>query len=131
MMPKRLYLVDEVPNLGPLESAAVLGLSVGEAYSILQVWYLLINGHFMLLHVEFEEGSPIPVWRDRAARYKKASVMMDTGIRPKDSAMAMESTMDEQWASRYRRHRLRYCRRHRRSRSKCRKQNVGHGKLKD
>ncbi|SAL95400.1 hypothetical protein [Absidia glauca] len=37
----------------------------------------------------------------------------------------------QQWASRHRRHRLRYRRRHHRSRSKCRKQNAGHGKLKD
>jgi hypothetical protein len=37
----------------------------------------------------------------------------------------------KQWASRHRRHRLCYRRRHRRSLSKCRKQNVGHGKLKD
>jgi hypothetical protein len=37
----------------------------------------------------------------------------------------------KQWASRHRCHRLCYRRRHRRSRSKSRKQNVGHGKLKD
>jgi hypothetical protein len=37
----------------------------------------------------------------------------------------------EQWASRHRRHRLRYCRCHRRSRSKVENKTVGHGELKD
>jgi hypothetical protein len=37
----------------------------------------------------------------------------------------------KQWTSRHRRHRLRYCRRHRRSRSKVENKNVGPGKLKD
>jgi hypothetical protein len=37
----------------------------------------------------------------------------------------------KQWASRHRRHRLRYGRRHRRSRSKVENKNVGYGKLKD
>jgi hypothetical protein len=37
----------------------------------------------------------------------------------------------KQWASCHCRHRLLYRRRHRRSRSKSRKYNVGHGKLKD
>jgi hypothetical protein len=37
----------------------------------------------------------------------------------------------KQWASRHRRHRLCYCRRHRRSRSKVESKNAGHGKLKD
>jgi hypothetical protein len=37
----------------------------------------------------------------------------------------------KQWASRHRRHRLRYRRRHRRNQSKVEDKNVGHGKLKD
>lgn len=43
-----------------LESAAVLRLCVEltEAYNIiiLQVWYLYIDIHFVLLHVEFDDG---------------------------------------------------------------------------
>jgi hypothetical protein len=37
----------------------------------------------------------------------------------------------KQWSSHHCRQRLRYCRRHRRSRSKVENKNVGHGKLKD
>jgi hypothetical protein len=37
----------------------------------------------------------------------------------------------KQWASRHRHHRLRYGRRHRRSRPKVENKTVGHGKLKD
>ncbi|SAM05736.1 hypothetical protein [Absidia glauca] len=62
----------------------------------------------------------------------KASAGMDTGIRPKDSALQQYSGYGiyygraflgdiKQWAGRHRRHRLRYRRRQRRSRSKSRK----------
>jgi hypothetical protein len=52
--------VDVLPTLGPLESIAVLGLSVAirEAYStgILYVWYHSTDIRFILLHVQFEDG---------------------------------------------------------------------------
>jgi hypothetical protein len=49
--------------LAPRESVAVLGFDVvlEEAYSTgsLQVWYLLIDMHFSLFHVESEHGPSI------------------------------------------------------------------------
>ncbi|SAL99446.1 hypothetical protein [Absidia glauca] len=61
--------VGDIQPLGPPEPAAVLELNeeFREAYSkaIVQVWYPSIDIHFILLHVEFEDGLSILTWRDR------------------------------------------------------------------
>jgi hypothetical protein len=66
--------VDEWPTLGPLESVAVLKLSVvlreGYNTNILQFWYQSLDIHFILLHVKFKDTSFISVSKNRAARYK-------------------------------------------------------------
>jgi hypothetical protein len=60
--------------LWPLEKIAILGLDVvlKGAYStgILQVWYHSIGVHFILLHVEFEDGLSISFLQNRATRHK-------------------------------------------------------------
>jgi hypothetical protein len=69
--------VNEIPTLGLLEQVAVLELSIvfREAYniSILHVWYLSIDIHCILLHVDFEDMLFITVLRNRATRYKLRS----------------------------------------------------------
>jgi hypothetical protein len=51
------FRLDEVPTLGQLKTLAVWRLDAKfiEAYDagVLQVWYLSIDIHFLLLHVEF------------------------------------------------------------------------------
>jgi hypothetical protein len=65
--------VDESLSLEALESVAVLGLSVvfREAYSTstFHVWYLLLDIHFILLHVEFEGGLSMSVMKNRVTRH--------------------------------------------------------------
>jgi hypothetical protein len=55
------------------ESVAILGLSVviREVYStgILQFWYFLIDEHFILPHVEFEDGLSISVLENKATQH--------------------------------------------------------------
>jgi hypothetical protein len=67
-------LVDEWPTLGPLKSVAVLGLRVvfTDKYdlSILQIWYLSIDIHVILLHMIFEDALSISVSKTRATCYK-------------------------------------------------------------
>jgi hypothetical protein len=69
-----LSLVDTLPILGLLEPVAVLELRVvlREAYSTgtLQVWYLSIDMHFILLHINFEKELSISFLRNRATRPK-------------------------------------------------------------
>jgi hypothetical protein len=76
------YLPNDTKNAGfwwiqprflkPLEPAVVLKLNVvlKETYGtgLLQVWYLLIDRHFILLHVKFEDGSSISVLKNTATR---------------------------------------------------------------
>jgi hypothetical protein len=60
--------------LEPLKSVAVLGLSVVFTYvynaDILGVWYPSIDIPFILLHVEFEDGSFRSVLKNKATRNK-------------------------------------------------------------
>jgi hypothetical protein len=67
-------LVDKMLTLGHLETIAIFKLSVvlKDAYStgILQVLYHSIGIHFILLHVELEDGLSISVWKKRATRHK-------------------------------------------------------------
>jgi hypothetical protein len=62
--------VGELPTLGLLESVAVFGLGVvlGEAYNTgtLQVWYLLIDMHFIMFHEDFDDGLSVPVLKKRS-----------------------------------------------------------------
>jgi hypothetical protein len=64
--------VNILPTLGPLESVAVVGLSgeFREAYNtgILQFWYLSIDIHFIVFHVEFEDELSISVMKYTATR---------------------------------------------------------------
>jgi hypothetical protein len=57
------FWVDEIQTLMPLGLVAVSKLSVvfAKAYNagILQIWCLLMYIHFILLHVEFEDGLSI------------------------------------------------------------------------
>jgi hypothetical protein len=57
-------------SLGLLGSGAVLRLSVvfTDTYDtcILQVWYISIGMHFILLHVEFEDGLSLSGLKYRA-----------------------------------------------------------------
>jgi hypothetical protein len=61
-------------TLEPLESVAVLGLGVvfREAYEIgwFPFCHILIHIHFILLHMEFEDGLSISVLKTRATRNK-------------------------------------------------------------
>jgi hypothetical protein len=71
-------LVDHYRRLGPLESVAVLALDVGfrEAYNtgILQVWYHLIDIHFSILHVKFEDRLSISLLKNKATRTKNVEL---------------------------------------------------------
>jgi hypothetical protein len=55
---------------GSGQSVALFGLieEFREAYSlfILHVWYLSIDIHYIVLHVEFEDGLSIPVLKSKA-----------------------------------------------------------------
>jgi hypothetical protein len=66
--------MDKLQGFGSLESAAVLGLCavLGEAYSagILKFWYISIDIHFILCHVEFDGGLSISVLKNKATRHK-------------------------------------------------------------
>jgi hypothetical protein len=66
--------VDELLILRPLELFAVLGLSVvfREAYNafMLYGWYLSIDMHSILFHVEFKDGLSISVFKTRATHYQ-------------------------------------------------------------
>jgi hypothetical protein len=68
-----LGLVDRLPTLGPLESFAILrlGVAIRDAYStyMLQVLYLLIDMHYILLYVKFEDGLSISVLKNNAIRH--------------------------------------------------------------
>jgi hypothetical protein len=68
-------LMDGGPTLKPLTSAAVLGLGVAftATYNtgILQVWYHLIDRHFNLLHVRFEDELSISLLKNRATWAQK------------------------------------------------------------
>jgi hypothetical protein len=70
-----MFLVDELPSTGSLESVAVLGLNAmfREAYStdMLQVWYPFIDMHFILLHEKFENGLSILIWKNKTTSCKK------------------------------------------------------------
>jgi hypothetical protein len=61
--------------LKPLESGAILGLYVvpREAYNtgILQVWYFSVYIHFILLHMEFENGLSVSVSDNRPTHHKR------------------------------------------------------------
>jgi hypothetical protein len=58
-----------LPSLLPLASVAVFGLRAvfRRAYNtgILQVWYLSIDMHSTLSHVEFEDGLSVSVLKNR------------------------------------------------------------------
>jgi hypothetical protein len=41
--------------------------------SVLQVWYLSTNPHFILFHVEFEDGLSISVLKPKVASEKKST----------------------------------------------------------
>jgi hypothetical protein len=62
--------VDDLPTLGPLITVAVLRLNKVfiEAYStgILHVWYHLIDMHFIVFRVQFEDGLSISVLKTEA-----------------------------------------------------------------
>jgi hypothetical protein len=59
--------------LRPLESVAVLRLDgeFRDAYNtgMLHVWYLVIDMHFILLHVKFEGGLSISILKTKATRH--------------------------------------------------------------
>jgi hypothetical protein len=67
-------LVHDVPILRPLEFIAVLRLCAvfREAYStfILHVWYHLIDMHFIIIYMEFEDELSISVLKTRAIYHK-------------------------------------------------------------
>jgi hypothetical protein len=65
MIPRNWAVVDGWPTFGLLESIAILGLCkvLRDAYSteILQVWYVLIDIHFIVFHAKFKDGLSIPI----------------------------------------------------------------------
>jgi hypothetical protein len=75
--------VRKLPTLGSLESVADLGINVAlkDEYDtcILQFWYLLIDMHFILLHVEFEDGLSVSFLKNKATCHKKLQLEIDKG----------------------------------------------------
>jgi hypothetical protein len=69
-----LVLVDERSTLGSLESVAVLEVCVvfGAVTStgILLFWYLSVAIHFIIIHVQFDDGLSISVLKIRATHHK-------------------------------------------------------------
>lgn len=73
-MPRMLIFSDHKPSLGTLQSVAALRLCADftDEYStgMLQFYYLSIDVHCILLHVEFVDWLSISVLRDKATQYK-------------------------------------------------------------
>jgi hypothetical protein len=73
--------VEELSILRPPELVADLGLSVVSraVYStgILQIWYLTIDIHFILFHVEFEDRLSTTVLNNRATRPRNSPLEIE------------------------------------------------------
>jgi hypothetical protein len=86
MVPNMPGLVDKLPTSRLPESIAVWGLGVvfRKAFntSILLVWYLSIDAHFIFLRVEFEDALSMPVLKNRASRRKSLESQMFFRGRP-------------------------------------------------
>jgi hypothetical protein len=75
MESKEQIVVDEWPTFEPLESLPVeLSVSFREACStgILQIWYLLIDIHFILLQLKFEDGFLILILKNMTIGHKNS-----------------------------------------------------------